>query len=235
MRILGLDEGVEILTSREDLARILRPIELAGIALDCGQLPFELGGDINHERRFHRVFTVGEGVQDLVRAVRLARSIVLGQAGEKAGISAQLGRDPVVRMATDWKGQNHYSWSEVPNVFDDDSPGLLAVFEMRVGQQSIAPLRHTQNLGGPFRFLASERCATMGAAFARGEVEDPGSIPLIHSLEEGAGAGELGVVPMRGDGEQVDGHGEVSGGRCRVSGNGFQDTLQPNPRHLTLA
>ena len=44
-----------------------------------------------------------------------------------------------------------------------------------------------------------------GAAFAAGEVEDAGG-PAEYMLdEEGASAGLLDVVPVRGDGKDVDG------------------------------
>ena len=55
-----------------------------------GEFPVELGRDIDHEGRLHRVFAVGEGIQDLVGPVGLSGSLVLFQAGEEAGVTPQL-------------------------------------------------------------------------------------------------------------------------------------------------
>src|SRR2546425_7021279 len=103
---LHADQLVQVLPRGVDLARRLRSVELRGVAADRPHLRLERLGDINHEGRLHRVFAVGEGVQDFERPVGLARRPVLREAGEVAGVAAQLRGDAVVGMPAHGEGED---------------------------------------------------------------------------------------------------------------------------------
>src|SRR2546422_7432994 len=89
---LHADQLVQVLPRGVDLARRLRSVELRGVAADRPHLRLERLGDVDHEGRLHRVFAVGEGVDDLERPVGLAGRPVLREPGEVAGVTAQLDR-----------------------------------------------------------------------------------------------------------------------------------------------
>src|SRR6188768_3719906 len=84
--ILRLDQAVEVLARGKDLPGVLGAIELARIAADGRHFPCELRRDVHDERRLYGVFAVGEGVENLVRPMGLARGGVACKSCEEAGI-----------------------------------------------------------------------------------------------------------------------------------------------------
>src|SRR2546425_404297 len=128
---LHADQLVQVLPRGVDLARRLRSVELRGVAADRPHLRFERLGDINHEGRLHRVFAVGEGVQDFERPVGLARRPVLREAREVAGVAAQLRGDAVVGMPAHGEGEDDDSRARRAHEADERRPRRLVVREMR--------------------------------------------------------------------------------------------------------
>src|SRR5438552_2828632 len=70
-----------------------------------------------------------------------------------------------------------------------------------------ATVADLENFGGPGSFLDSRFGTAAGAHFAGSEVEDACFVALLRGFEQRAAAGQLDVVGMRGDGEDVEGHG----------------------------
>src|SRR5688500_11994019 len=93
MATLGLDERVQVLTGREDLAGGLRAVELARVAPDRFHLACELLAHVDDERRLDRVLAVGERVEDLVWPVRCPRGLVPREARQKTGVPRELGSE----------------------------------------------------------------------------------------------------------------------------------------------
>src|SRR5512135_30542 len=207
VRVLGLDQRVEVLARGEDLARRLRAVELARVAADGRELAVKLGGDVHHERGLDRVLPVRERVEHLVRPVRRPRRVVPGQARQIAGVPAELGSDPVVGVAADGEGQNDDAGGKMADLLHHEQAGLLAVVEVRVRQARVAAFDHAENPGGLVGLAGAEGRAAVGPALPGGEVEDAGAISRVHGAEQGARARALDVVPVRRDGEDVDGHG----------------------------
>jgi hypothetical protein len=141
-----------------------------------------------------------------VRPVGLAWRIVLGEARQEAGIASQLGGDPVVGVPSHGERQDDDAGREMPDLRDHESPRCLVVLKVRVSQPGIPPFRHTQNLRGPVGFGGPQVRAAPRPRFTRGEIQYPGSIPRVLRLQQRAGTGELDVVSVSGDGEEVDGH-----------------------------
>src|SRR5688500_16492027 len=90
MAALRLDERVQVLPGGEDLSSGLRTVELAAVAPDRFHLAPELIAYVHDEGRLDRILAIGERVENLVRTVRIAGGAIPGEAGEKAGVAAEL-------------------------------------------------------------------------------------------------------------------------------------------------
>src|SRR5438552_5121942 len=202
---LHADQLVQVLPRGLDLARRLRSVELRGVAADRPHLRFERLRDINHEGRLHRVFAVGEGVQDFERPVGLARRPVLREAREVAGVAAQLRGDAVVGMPAHGEGEDDDPRARRADEADERRPRRLIVREVRVRQTGVEAQVHAQRRGGALRLRGSGGGVAACARLALGEVQDADPVARPGGLRERAAAGELRVVTMGGDGEQIDG------------------------------
>src|ERR1044072_8044018 len=118
MRRLHANQLVEVLSGGEYLALRLRPLELGRIAANRLHLRLEDVRDVDHERRLDRVFAIRQGIQNLVRTMRLAAAArgVLRESREVARVATKLGRDAMIRMSPDRKRQNHHTrpWPRDP-------------------------------------------------------------------------------------------------------------------------
>ncbi len=113
----------------------------------------------------------------------------------------------MVGVPADRERQDDHPGCEVPDLRDYEPTRLLRILEMGVGKTGIPPLGHTKDFGGPTRLLGPELGAAAGRGLSGRQVEDPGAVASIHRLEQGAGAGELDVIAVGGDGQDVYGHG----------------------------
>ena len=205
--ILRLDQRVEVLASRKDLSCRLDSIELAAVALDGRQFSRKLRGDIYDESRFDRVFPVRQSIEQLVRAMRGPAATVAGQASKVAGITPQLGCNPVIRVPAHGEGKDDDTWSEVSYLLHYSLPGFIRVVKVGVGQTGVPPLGNAEDLGGPFGLFGTKLGAASGAGFSGSEIEDTCPMAGIRGLKQRAGAGELDVIAVGGDSENIDGHG----------------------------
>src|SRR5262249_22221793 len=96
---------------------------------------------------------------------------------------------------------------EVPDVLHHGPSGVVIVPEVGIGQARIAALAHTQDRRGALGFLASELGGAARGALAGREIENAGAVSRVRGAEPGAGAGELDVVTVGGDGQDIHGHG----------------------------
>jgi hypothetical protein len=76
-----------------------------------------------------------------------------------------------------------------------------------VGEFRIPPFHDTKNYSRPFGFLRAQRRASPAARLTSREVEYAGPVAGIHRLEQGTSAGQLDVVAMGGDGQDIYRHG----------------------------
>src|SRR2546426_954627 len=227
---LHVDQLVQVLPRGVDLARRLRSVELRGVAADRPHLRLERLGDVDHEGRLHRVFAVGEGVDDLERPVGLAGRPVLREPGEVAGVTAQLGGDAVVGMPAHGEREDDDPRPHRADELDERRPRGLVVREVRVRQTGVEAQRHPERRGGALRLRGSGGGVAARARLALGEVQDADPVARPDGLGERAAAGELGVVTMGGDGEQVYGlrHGLCSSIGTRETRNGKRPGRAPN-------
>ena len=107
------------------------------------------------------------------------------------------------------EGEDDHSGSEMPDVFDDRSPGLFRILQASVGQSSVSPLGHPDNGCRSLGLLGSKRGAAAGAGLAGGEVQNSYAISSVYRFEQSARAGELDVVSVGGEGQDVYGHGGI--------------------------
>ena len=206
MSVLNGDQRVQILAGRKNLAGRLGSVELATVALDGRQLSVELSRDVHHERRLDRILAIGQRVQHLVRAVGGASAVIARQSGQVTGVASKLGRNAVIRVAADGEGKYHHARREVTYLGDDKTPRLIRVLKVGVGQSGVPALADSEDLRRPFGFLRAQLGTASGAAFSGCQIQYSGPITGIDGLEQGAGAGELDVVTMGGDGQDVDRH-----------------------------
>jgi hypothetical protein len=112
----------------------------------------------------------------------------------------------VVGVPADGEGKDNNAGSEVPYLLHYGPPCLICVVKVSVGQAGIPTLSYTQDLGGTIGLVRSELGAASGPSLSRGEIEDPGPVTRVCGLEEGTGAGQLDVVAVGSDRQDVDRH-----------------------------
>src|SRR2546422_6232928 len=204
---LHADQLVQVLPRGVDLARRLRSVELRGVAADRPHLRLERLGDVDHEGRLHRVFAVGEGVDDLERPVGLAGRPVLREPGEVAGVSAELGCDAVVGMPAHGEREDDALRRHRADELDERRRRGLVVREVRVRRAGVEAQRHAERRGGALRLRGWGGAAAARARLTLGEVQDADPVTRPGGLGERAAAGQFRIVTMGGDREQIDGLG----------------------------
>src|SRR5438132_11927956 len=204
---LHADQRGQVLPRGVDLARRLRSVDLRGVAPDRPHLRLERLGDVDHEGRLHRVFAVGEGVDDLERPVGLAGRPVLREPGEVAGVTAELGGDAVVGMPAHGEREDDDLRPHRADELDERRPRGLVVREVRVRQTGVEAQRHAERRGGALRLRGSGGGVAARARLTLGEVEDADPVTRPGGLGERAAAGQFRIVTMGGDREQIDGLG----------------------------
>src|SRR5215813_12094055 len=112
-----------------DLTRGLRSGELRRIAANRLHLRLEDVRDVHHECWFHRVFAIGERIEDLGWPVRLAAGPgrELDEAGEIAGIAAELRGDAMVRVPSDGEGEDHDAWPHTSDQGNQHAPRVIVI------------------------------------------------------------------------------------------------------------
>src|SRR5215208_7068327 len=132
VRVLGLDQRIQILARRENFASGLCAIKLAAIALYGSQFAFELLADVHHEGRLDWVLSIRERVEQLVGTVRGSSCGISLQAGEVARVPSQFRGHAVIGMTSHGEGKDDEAGREVPDVLDHDAPGLFRVLQVRI-------------------------------------------------------------------------------------------------------
>jgi hypothetical protein len=128
------------------------------------------------------------------------------ESGKKAGIPPQLRGYAVVGVSSDGEGENDNLGGKMADLLDDELPRLLRIVQVGIGKPCVSPLSHPEDPSGLLRLLLSEAGAPSSAGFACRQIQDTNSIAVVDRFEEGTRAGELNVVTVGGDGENVDGH-----------------------------
>ena len=118
----------------------------------------------------------------------------------------------MVGMAADGERQDHDPRREVADLGDDDRRRASSSFCRWASgrpafRRSATPRISAARLG----LLGPQVGAAARARLAGREVQDAGAVARVHRLEQRAGAGELDVVAVGGDGQQIDGHEDRSG------------------------
>ena len=114
---------------------------------------------------------------------------------------------PVIGVASDGVREDDDLWSEVPDLLDEDPPGCPGIRQVGIAKSRVAPLVYSHDRCRALGLLTPECGAPPRPRFAGGEIENAGPVSAVGRADEGAGAGQLDVVTMGGDGQQVDGHG----------------------------
>src|SRR5438093_10171126 len=225
MRRLNADPLVEILSRGMGLPGRLGAVELRCVAADGRHLGVEGIGDVHDKRRLHRIFAVREGVEDFERPVRGAPPApsgppgapILGEPGEVARVASQLRRDAVVGMAPDGERENHHPGPRGADQLDELRARRLIVLEVGVGEPGVEPHVHAERPGCALGLGGACGGVAARAGLSLGQVNDPDAMARPHGLGERAAAGQLDVVAMRSDREQVHRLGHVqasSRSRC---------------------
>ena len=150
------------------------------------------------------------------------------QAGEEAGFVADLRGDVVVGMAAFPVRQDDGARAQRADAAGQGQLVVHAQLEVRVGQAEIFAVRDAQDARGGGGFAAASFLGAARAHLAFGEIEDAGATAEAARFDQRAAAGELDVVRMRGDGQQVELHhasvvGETGGivGRAEAGVKGW--------------
>src|SRR6266568_3563297 len=136
--------------------------------------------------------------------MRLTRGGVFREPREIAGVAPQLRCDTVVGVASHGEGEDHDAGSGGADELHDAAPRRLVVREVGIAQLRVQAQVHAERLRRALRFSAARRGVALGAGFSLRQVENPDALAGPRRLGEGAAAGELDVVAMGGDGEQID-------------------------------
>src|SRR5215210_4565310 len=88
MGVLSFHQGIEVLSGGKYLAGRLCAVELTAIALDSSQLALKLRSDVNDKGGLHRIFPVGQRVEQLMRTVGSSPGIVPLQTSQEAGVAS---------------------------------------------------------------------------------------------------------------------------------------------------
>ena len=115
----------------------------------------------------------------------------------------------MIGVASHREGENDHPRRKVADVLDHQTPGFFRVLQVCIRQSSIPPLRYAEDLGRTLCLFRSERCATPGTGLSGGQVQDPDLVSGIDGLQKSARAGELDVVSVGGEGQDVHGHGGI--------------------------
>src|SRR5437764_7792212 len=100
-------------------------------------------------------------------------------------------------------GKDHDSWPLLAYDSRDLQPVLPGVFHAAIRNIERLPKADLQDLGGFGGFAGPVFGGAAGAHLSLGEVEDSGAVPLLRHLEQGAAAGLLYVITMRGNRQNV--------------------------------
>jgi hypothetical protein len=123
----------------------------------------------------------------------------------------------MVGVAADREGEDHDAGPEIADLLDHDAPAGLVIGEVGIGKPGIPALGKAEHPGRGLGLAGAHLSTPQRPTLASREIEHAGTVPRIDDAEQGAGAGELHVVAVRGDGEDVNGH-KVGGERLAVSG-----------------
>jgi hypothetical protein len=145
-------------------------------------------------------------------------------------------------MPPDGVGEDDGARAEAPDPTDDDSAGLVRVVEMRVPQARVLARMDAQGPGAGCGLLRAQGDGAARARFPGGEIQDADAVALADGLGERAASGQLDVVGMGSDGQQVHRHDAVSVFRSRPKGENRRPekrevrarALTPSPNHLSL-
>src|SRR5690348_2326124 len=121
--------------------------------------------------------------------------------------------------------QNHGMRLPLANFGSDGKFVLFADFKARVGKAEIGANGNAHDFSSALRFLKASFRSAARAHFAARQVEDAGFVSELRHFDERAAAGELHVVRVRSDCEQVEFH-SASGDSRRNDSNVdfFSDT-----------
>ena len=144
--------------------------------------------------------------------MRCPTGIIPGESGQETGVPSELAGDPVVRVATDGEGEDDDPGREVPDLLHQHAPGLVGIAEVGIGKARVPALGASEDLRRPLGLPGTDLGAAAGGALAGGQVQDTGSVPRLGRPDERARTGELDVVAMGGDGQNVHGHGDSPAG-----------------------
>src|SRR5947209_4436695 len=109
-------------------------------------------------------------------------------------------------MASFPVGKDHYARPLLADDTRDLEPVLPRVLNATVGNIERLPPADFQDLCRGFGFASAVLSAPSRAELALGEIEDPGRVTQARHFEQGAAAGLLHVVAVRGNGKNVYAH-----------------------------
>ena len=129
--------------------------------------------------------------------------VVAGQPRQEAGVTGQLGRAAVVGVAPARGGEDHHARPQRPQPMHQPLARRPVVLDPRVGEPKVLPDAHPQDARRGRGFLRAQRHRPAGAHLPGGQVQHPRTVPGVDRPDQRAAAGQLGVVGVGGDGQQV--------------------------------
>ena len=147
---------------------------------------------------------VGGGVKNFERPKRSAFHWIGFEPGNEGGFETQIRRVVVIGVAAFPVRQDDRVRLEFAKHFRDGDFEVVSEGEARIGKAEIAAHFHTENFSGVFGFFQARFRSAARTGFTAREVEDSGAVAGLRHFEDGAAAGELDVIGMSGDGEQVE-------------------------------
>ncbi len=110
----------------------------------------------------------------------------------------------VIGVAAFPVGQDDRVGLEFADRFGEGDFKFVGEREASVGKAEIAAHFHAENFSGVRGFFEARFRSAARAGLTPREIEDAGAIAGLRHFENGAAAGELDVIGMSGDGEQVE-------------------------------
>jgi hypothetical protein len=167
-----------------------------------------LFGDVHDEGGRHPF--EGSGIENFEWAVRFTGERKLFESGEEATFVAERGSVIVVWMTRFPVRKDYRVGAQIADHLREAHLVLAGGLHIGIRDSQISTPRNFQDFGGERRFFRAGFRSAARAHFSGSEIENAGLVSFFSHFDQGTATSEFDVVGVRGDGENVEFHGDAS-------------------------
>ena len=108
----------------------------------------------------------------------------------------------MIRMTAARRRSDHHARTQSAQHLHQLRARVVVIADARIGEAEILAHREPHHARCRLRLGRPQRRRAARAHLALREVENAHGVPGVHGTDEGAAAGQLGVIPVRSDGEE---------------------------------